>query len=145
MKEITIHKDNELIKYELTKYLKPESFNILDYLYHKTQKHINEEKKKKIVLYKEYTILIPQAELRKWLEIKSKSYVETIRKSLKELSQEIDLFNYEDTDGKFVDWGLKSFIEKPRQYKQKNGRAVFELTLNPFLFNIIINIIYHPN
>lgn len=147
--KITIHKDNNLVKYEPFKHLSSESFKILDYLYYKTQKYLNnetiiktkEKKKRKLVLYKEHHIEITQTELKEGIGINSNDYHNVIRKALKELSQPVELYNYEE-EGEFILWGLKSFITDAKHKIDKYDKKtkIFSMALDPKLFNIIINL-----
>lgn len=146
-KSTTIHKDNELIRFEPIKTLSIESLRLLNYLYYHTQKYLNEQKDNKIMfLDKDLTLPIKQSTLRTWLELDNdKDYVEKIRETLLELSNGIQLKHYVDRDGESVLWGIESFIKKPKHIDKKDNPEdkrthIFKLTLDKFMFNKIINL-----
>lgn len=141
-----IHKDNKIIKSKSVNHLTIHSLKILDNLYYHTQKHLNKilgvGEKRKLTLSKDFTLSIRQTTLKEWLGLEEDpNYQKKIRSSLKQLTNTIDIYNYEE-NGELYTWGLKSFIKGITESKSKedNKSKLYSVTIDKFLYNTILNL-----
>jgi len=149
---ITIHKDNDIIQKPITTKLSVTSMKILDYLYHYSQKKLNNLVKKnirnksKVIKHFEnnpYRLLIPQTKMREWAGLEEYSnYTKMIRNSIKELKKDLEFKNYIDEKGKPIRWALKSFIKNVTESvsEQDNKTIVYDIEIDSSLISLILSL-----